>query len=79
MRCVPSTWTATSTAAPTKTWDDSGSSLGGKPGSLWTIPDGTLKLMAAVPGYQPPDDLPQLREDRRNFQLEPSALPSVAE
>jgi len=53
MRCVPIAWVTPSITLPLKIWDDTGS-LGGKPGSIWTI--NSLGLIAVVPGHEPPTE-----------------------
>ena len=75
VRCVPNSWVTPCSETPEKSWDDSGSNLGGKPGSLWTLSGFAMRLMVAMPGYQPPTDPLQLKDGLGSFQLSSSTLP----
>ncbi len=73
VHCVPAAWAEAVSGPPGVIWDDSG--LGGRPGSLWAVGDGALRLLMAVQGHRPPEDGLQLRS--KEFALD--AFPFLSE
>ena len=72
VHCVPAAWAEAVVELPSTVWDDSG--LGGRPGSLWTVDDGSLRLLTAAQGHRPPEGGLQLRS--KEFSLDAFPLPS---
>ena len=73
MRCVPKVWCKEATMEPEKVWDDTGSSAGGRRGSIWVI--NSLRLLCVRQGHDPPpasETFWELRSD--NFKLNPDNI-----
>ena len=73
MRCVPKVWCEETTMEPEKVWDDTGSSAGGRRGSIWVI--NSLRLLCVMQGHDPPpasETFWELRSD--SFKLSPDNI-----